>query len=53
MSHRGDITDKWHRLCTGCGQKHNISALRGWDGNECCPGTSFTRDRSKIEVIRE
>jgi len=49
MNTRGQITDKWHRVCVGCGSKHHINALRRMDGNECCPGRLFTRDRARVE----
>jgi len=47
MPKRGDLTDKWHRVCIGCGSRHHLNALKPMDGNECCPGETFTRDRSK------
>lgn len=45
---RGEICDKWHRYCTGCGQTHHLNTLKQWDGNECCPGEMFTRDRTRV-----
>ncbi len=47
---RGEITDKWHRVCVGCGTRHHVNVLRQMDGNECCPGEKFTRDKSKVKA---
>ena len=49
MSERGQITDKWHRVCHVCGTVHHINALRRMDGNECCPGAAFSRDKTRVE----
>jgi len=50
MTHRGSITDKWHRVCVGCGERHHINALKRMDGNECCPGEKFSRDTTKVKA---
>lgn len=50
MTQRGQITNKWTRICTGCGRRHHINALRQMDGNECCPGKAFTRNRTEVEA---
>jgi len=49
MANRSQITDKYHRVCLGCGTRYNISALRGMDGNECCRGHAFSRDTTTVE----
>ena len=51
MSHgRGDMTDKWHRVCAGCGSPFHVRAVRDMDGNECCPGEKFTRDMAEVDA---
>jgi DNA-directed RNA polymerase subunit RPC12/RpoP len=52
MTTRGQITDKWHRVCKQCGTKVHINAIRGVDTYECeqCGHTYFTRDRSKVSA---
>lgn len=50
MSSRGSLTDKWHRVCLGCGKTHHINSLKQMDGNECCPGCGFSRDKTKIQA---
>jgi len=47
---RGDITDKWHRVCVGCGSRYHINELKQMGGNKCCPGEAFTRDTSKVKL---
>lgn len=49
MPKRSDITDKWTRVCVGCGESYHINALKQMDGNECCPGEKFTRDTTKVK----
>jgi hypothetical protein len=48
MALRQQTTDKWHRVCTGCADRHHVNALKRMDGNECCPGENFTRDTTKV-----
>jgi pyruvate/2-oxoacid:ferredoxin oxidoreductase beta subunit len=45
---RGMVTNKWTRICTGCGKSHHINALQQMDGNECCPGERFSRDKTEV-----
>lgn len=49
MSNRGDITDKWHRVCIGCGERYHINELKQMDGNGCCEGKKFTRDTTNVK----
>lgn len=48
MTTRGSITDKWHRVCLGCGERYHINEIKEMNGNECCPGMKFSRDRSMV-----
>jgi rRNA maturation endonuclease Nob1 len=50
MTSRGQITDKWHRVCKDCGTRVHVNAIRGEDTYECedCGGIYFTRDRTKV-----
>jgi hypothetical protein len=41
-------TDKWHRVCYGCGTRHHLNQVTQMDGNECCPGSAFGRDRREV-----
>jgi len=52
MSKRGDITDKWHRICKECGRKVHVNAIRGEETYECerCSGVYFTRDKTKVKA---
>lgn len=50
MTKRSDICHKAHRYCAGCGKKHAVGQLQDMDGNECCPGEMFTRDRTKVKA---
>jgi len=46
---RGDITDKWHRVCKQCGEKVHVSKIRV-DGTYNCEGCGyeyFTRNKHK------
>jgi hypothetical protein len=49
LTTRGDLTDKWHRVCVECGERHHVNALRHDVEHECdCGGTEFTRDRTNV-----
>lgn len=45
---RGDITDKWTRLCGHCGLRRHTSALPA----ECpnCGRQEWTRDRTAVTL---
>ena len=49
---RGDVTDKWHRVCKSCGKRVHVNAIRGPETYNCdgCGGEYFTRDKSKVEA---
>ena len=53
MTHRGQITDKCHRVCKDCGQKIHVNAIRGPDTYECegCGGTQFTRNKTHVRGV--
>ena len=50
MTTRGDITDKWHRVCKKCGRRVHVNAIRGPESYSCdgCGGEYCTRDRTKV-----
>lgn len=52
MTTRGDITDKWHRVCKECGRRVHVNQIRGPETYECenCDGVFFTRDKTKVNA---
>jgi len=46
MTARGEVLDKWHRMCVECGEKLHINQLDDGCPNGC--GATLTRDRSKV-----
>jgi len=50
MTHRSQITDKWHRVCCGCGKRLHINELKQMDGNECCPGERVSRNMTDVKA---
>ena len=47
---RGEITDKWHRVCKQCGKRVHVNAIHGDATYHCeqCGCEYFTRDRTKV-----
>lgn len=52
MTSRGQITNKWARVCIGCGKRVHITQLPPYGDTDTCPQCGddrWTRDKTKVE----